>query len=140
MPSAVTRETAPLPKRQRPEKTKRDLPWAGIAVIDIGQIRPAAREEGVGRRPPRQALMRASGPRYRGFFSLINTGFTPEGVQRQYDIGQRFFSLKTEDKARYVRDYHDHDDYADMKGRKSRIGDLEIEDRVGVKDGISFFV
>jgi isopenicillin N synthase-like dioxygenase len=27
-----------------------------------------------------------------------------------------------------VRDYHDHNDYADMKGKKFKVGDLEIED------------
>lgn len=35
-----------------------------------------------------------------GFFSLINTGFTPQEVQRQYDIGLRFFNLKSEEKGR----------------------------------------
>ena len=33
-----------------------------------------------------------------GFFSLINTGFSEEEVQRQYDIGQGFFNLPVEDK------------------------------------------
>ncbi|CCF40048.1 hypothetical protein CH063_10712, partial [Colletotrichum higginsianum] len=27
-----------------------------------------------------------------------------------------------------VRDYHDHNDYADKKGQKFRVGNLEIED------------
>lgn len=35
-----------------------------------------------------------------GFFSLINTGFAPEEVQRQYDIGQSFFDLPNETKNR----------------------------------------
>lgn len=35
-----------------------------------------------------------------GFFSLINTGFSREEVERQYDIGQGFFSLPLEDKNR----------------------------------------
>ena len=33
-----------------------------------------------------------------GFFSLINTGFSPEEVQRQYDIGQDYFALPNENK------------------------------------------
>lgn len=33
-----------------------------------------------------------------GFFSLVNTGFSEEEVQRQYDIGQGFFNLPVEDK------------------------------------------
>ncbi|KZL86305.1 flavonol synthase [Colletotrichum incanum] len=70
MPSATSQETVTLPKWQRPAKTKYELPWAEIAVHETG------------------------------FFSLINTGFTSNEVQRQYDIGQGFFSLPVEDKAR----------------------------------------
>jgi gibberellin 2-oxidase len=33
-----------------------------------------------------------------GFFSLINTGFSAEEVQRQYDIGQGYFNLAPENK------------------------------------------
>lgn len=33
-----------------------------------------------------------------GFFSIINTGFSQAEVQRQYDIGQAYFSLPKEDK------------------------------------------
>lgn len=35
-----------------------------------------------------------------GFFSLINTGFNTDEVQRQYDIGQQYFALDPEDKGR----------------------------------------
>lgn len=35
-----------------------------------------------------------------GFFSLINTGFSEEEVQRQYDIGQGFFELPFEEKGK----------------------------------------
>lgn len=38
MPSAVSPETTPLPKWQRPAKTTHDLPWADIKVIDIGKF------------------------------------------------------------------------------------------------------
>jgi gibberellin 2-oxidase len=27
-----------------------------------------------------------------------------------------------------VKNYHNHDDYADMRGKKFKVGDLEIED------------
>lgn len=35
-----------------------------------------------------------------GFFSLINTGFSAEEVQRQYDIGQDFFNLPPQEKGK----------------------------------------
>lgn len=35
-----------------------------------------------------------------GFFSLVNTGFTPAEVQRQYDIAQQYFSLPEAEKGR----------------------------------------
>ncbi|KAK2041846.1 2OG-Fe(II) oxygenase superfamily protein [Colletotrichum somersetense] len=38
MPSAISREIVRLPKWQRPAKTKYELPWADIAVIDIGKF------------------------------------------------------------------------------------------------------
>jgi hypothetical protein len=35
MPSAISPEPLPLPRWERPAKTKVDLPWADISVIDI---------------------------------------------------------------------------------------------------------
>ncbi|KAF4856194.1 UPF0676 protein [Colletotrichum siamense] len=93
MPSAVSPETTPLPKWQRPAKTTHDLPWADIKVIDIGKF-----DEPGGKKQLAEELRQAV--HETGFFSLINTGFTPEEVQRQYDIGQGFFGLPVEDKAR----------------------------------------
>lgn len=38
MPSAISPEPVSLPKWQRPAKTKHELPWADIAVIDISKF------------------------------------------------------------------------------------------------------
>ncbi|TKW58869.1 hypothetical protein CTA1_8648 [Colletotrichum tanaceti] len=94
MPSGVSTEAPPpLPKWQRPEKTKHELPWADIAVIDISKFdQPGGKKQLA--EDLRQAVYET------GFFGLVNTGFTPEEVQRQYDIGQGFFRLPVEDKAR----------------------------------------
>ncbi|KAF6820866.1 flavonol synthase [Colletotrichum musicola] len=93
MPSAVSPEPAPLPKWQRPAKTAQDLPWADIKVIDIGKF-----DQPGGKKQLAEELRQAV--HETGFFSLTNTGFMPEEVQRQYDIGQGFFNLAVEDKAR----------------------------------------
>ncbi|KXH54803.1 2OG-Fe(II)oxygenase superfamily protein [Colletotrichum salicis] len=77
MPSAISPEPVSLPKWQRPAKTQQELPWADIAVIDISKFD------------------QPGGKKY-----LIDTGFTSEEVQRQYDIGQGFFNLHAEDEAR----------------------------------------
>lgn len=37
MPSAVPKQI-PLPNWDRPEKTVEELPWAAIAVIDLGKF------------------------------------------------------------------------------------------------------
>jgi isopenicillin N synthase-like dioxygenase len=44
-----------------------------------------------------------------------------EGKKRERVTGLQYVRER-------VRDYHDHNDYADMKGRKFKVGDLEIED------------
>ncbi|KAK1517846.1 2OG-Fe(II)oxygenase superfamily protein [Colletotrichum costaricense] len=93
MPSAIFSEPVSLPKWQRPAKTKHELPWADIAVIDISKF-----DQPGGKKQLAEELRQAV--HETGFFSLINTGFTPEEVQRQYDIGQGFFNLDAEDKAR----------------------------------------
>ncbi|TQN65546.1 UPF0676 protein [Colletotrichum shisoi] len=99
MPSAVFPEAPPLPKWQRPEKTKYELPWADIAVIDISKFdQPGGKKQLA--EDLRQAILSLPQVHETGFFGLINTGFTPEEVQRQYDIGQGFFRLPVEDKAR----------------------------------------
>lgn len=35
-----------------------------------------------------------------GFFSLVGTGFSEDEVRRQYDIGQAYFNLPLEERAR----------------------------------------
>ncbi|TDZ36614.1 UPF0676 protein [Colletotrichum spinosum] len=93
MPSAASSEKPILPKWQRPAKTKHELRWADVKVIDMSKF-----DEPGGKKRLAEELRQAV--RETGFFSLVNTGFTPEEVQRQYDIGQGFFSLEAEDKAR----------------------------------------
>ncbi|PKS06147.1 hypothetical protein jhhlp_007464 [Lomentospora prolificans] len=85
MPSAVS-ETPALPKWKRPAKTTYDIPWADIKVLDLSKFdKPGGKQELA--EELRQAVHET------GFFSLINTGFSPEEVERQYDIGQGFFDL-----------------------------------------------
>ncbi|KAL2107982.1 hypothetical protein VUR80DRAFT_4423 [Thermomyces stellatus] len=88
MPSA----TNSLPKWQRPQKTTQELPWADIKVLDMSKFdKPGGKQ--VLAEELREAVHKT------GFFSLINTGFSEEEVQRQYDIGQGFFNLPLEEKA-----------------------------------------
>ncbi|KAH7320676.1 flavonol synthase [Stachybotrys elegans] len=93
-PSSVALTSPPsLSKWNRPEKTKLDLPWADIKVLDLGKF-----DEPGGKQQLAEELRGAIHDT--GFFSLINTGFTPAEVQQQYDIGQAYFSLPPEDKGR----------------------------------------
>lgn len=46
MPSVVLPEAVPLPKWQRPNKTKETLPWADIKVIDMAKFdKPGGKQE-----------------------------------------------------------------------------------------------
>ncbi|KAF3346540.1 hypothetical protein VdG2_05200 [Verticillium dahliae VDG2] len=83
--------TLVLPKWKRPEKTKNKLPWADIKTIDLQKFDlPGGKQE--------LAEELRDAVHSTGFFSLINTGFNPEEVQRQYDIAKSFFGLETVDK------------------------------------------
>lgn len=45
MPSRISPERAPLPKWDRPGKTKVDLPWADIVVIDLSRFNEPGEKE-----------------------------------------------------------------------------------------------
>ncbi|CRK27009.1 hypothetical protein BN1723_013921 [Verticillium longisporum] len=83
--------TLALPEWKRPEKTKNELPWADIKTIDLQKFDlPGGKQE--------LAEELRDAVHSTGFFSLINTSFSPEEVQRQYDIAKSFFGLETVDK------------------------------------------
>ncbi|KAK8005771.1 hypothetical protein PG990_011808 [Apiospora arundinis] len=82
-----------LPKWQRPEKTKHDLPWADIKIIDLSTFNDAGGKEKLAAEL-RDAIHNT------GFFSVVGTGISSEEVQRQYDIAQAFFQLPHEAKAK----------------------------------------
>ncbi|KLT46580.1 2OG-Fe(II) oxygenase superfamily protein [Cutaneotrichosporon oleaginosum] len=93
MPVAVENVPTPpiLPKWQRPAKTTADLPWANLKVLDISRFDQPGGKEALAEEL-REAVHTT------GFFALTNTGFAPDEVQRQYDIGQSFFNLPPEEK------------------------------------------
>lgn len=89
-----------LPQWTRPPKTKVALPWADIKTLDFSKYdQPGGKEE--------LARELDAAIRDTGFFSLINTGFEPDEVQRQYNIGQSFFDLPNDVKEdeRYQVDF-----------------------------------
>ncbi|KAK1252042.1 hypothetical protein MKX08_003229 [Trichoderma sp. CBMAI-0020] len=92
---SITTISAPISLTgwQRPEKTKENLPWADIKVIDMSIY-----DEPQGKQKLAEQLRDAV--HETGFFSLVGTGFTPEEVQRQYDIGKGFFDLDVEEKGK----------------------------------------
>ncbi|KAK8023545.1 2OG-Fe(II)oxygenase superfamily protein [Apiospora rasikravindrae] len=98
MPPKDVTETAnsvqpELPKWQRPEKTKHDLPWADIQIIDLTTFdQPGGKEK--------LAAELRDAIHHTGFFSVVGTGISRREVQRQYDIAQAFFELPHEEKAR----------------------------------------
>ncbi|KAM0283169.1 hypothetical protein ACHAQH_002651 [Verticillium albo-atrum] len=98
MPSAVQPERPlTLPQWNRPEKTKEELPWADIKIIDLSKFdQPGGKKKQSS--PRSYETLYVMKVHETGFFSLINTGFSPEEVQRQYDIGKNYFSLPVEDK------------------------------------------
>ncbi|KAK8103258.1 hypothetical protein PG984_016404 [Apiospora sp. TS-2023a] len=82
-----------LPKWQRPEKTKHDLPWADIQIIDLSTFDyPGGKEK--------LATELRDAIHHTGFFSVVGTGITSAEVQRQYDIAQAFFALPHAAKAK----------------------------------------
>jgi gibberellin 2-oxidase len=118
-PALLTAGVPSIPHWKRPEKTTADLPWADIKVIDLSTYDlPGGKERlaedlreavscfsnmqmfGIGAKMVIQVHKT-------GFFSLTSTGFTPEEVQRQYDIGQEYFHLPVEEKgdAKYRCDF-----------------------------------
>ncbi|CAG7561137.1 unnamed protein product [Fusarium equiseti] len=93
MPSATvdTQPSQALNTWKRPEKTSYKLPWADIKVIDLKDFdNPGGKQKLA--EDLRQAVHDT------GFFTVINTGFNAEEVQRQYDIGQEYFRLPKENK------------------------------------------
>jgi len=112
MPSATV-DTQPSPALntwKRPEKTSYKLPWADIKVIDLKDfdtpgskqklaedLRQAVSEVDLAHMRPSD-LLKPRQVHDTGFFTVINTGFNAEEVQRQYDIGQEYFRLPKENK------------------------------------------
>lgn len=97
MPSVLLPEYGTTPpsseKWHRPEKTTHDLPWANIKTIDLSIF-----DQPGGKQQLAEELRDAV--HNTGFFSIINIGFSPDEVQRQYDIAQQYFALDPEDKGR----------------------------------------
>ncbi|KAK7946053.1 uncharacterized protein PG986_010374 [Apiospora aurea] len=82
-----------LPKWQRPEKTKHDLPWADIQIIDLSTFdEPGGKEK--------LAAELRDAIHHTGFFSVVGTGISRREGQRQYDIAQAFFALPHAEKAK----------------------------------------
>jgi gibberellin 2-oxidase len=111
MPSAVTTQPAPtLNSWKRPKKTSHDLPWADIKVLDLKDFDAPGGKQKLAedlRQAVSEPVPLCSVPcltfatrqvHETGFFTLINTGFSSEEVQRQYDIGQEYFGLPKENK------------------------------------------
>ncbi|KAK7973477.1 2OG-Fe(II) oxygenase superfamily protein [Apiospora saccharicola] len=85
-----------LPKWQRPEKTKHDLPWADIQIINLSTFNEPGGKEKLAAEL-RDAILKIH---HTGFFSVVGTGISAAEVQRQYDIAQAFFALPHEAKAK----------------------------------------
>ncbi|KAI9708665.1 MAG: hypothetical protein M1820_003883 [Bogoriella megaspora] len=85
MPSAVPQDI-PLPKWAYPEKTKYDLAWADLSVIDLSSYDEPGGKERLAEQL-RQAVHRD------GFFSVTGTGIPPEDVSRQLSIATAFYNL-----------------------------------------------
>ncbi|KAH7379628.1 2OG-Fe(II) oxygenase superfamily protein [Pyrenochaeta sp. MPI-SDFR-AT-0127] len=91
MPSVAYQEPPTIPKWERPGKTKEQLQWADIQVIDLSTF-----DEPGGKQKLAEELRDAV--HHTGFFSVTGTGFTQEEMDRQYDIGQAYFNLSLEEK------------------------------------------
>lgn len=63
-----------------------------------------------------------------GFFSVIGSGFSQEEVERQYDIGQAFFSLSLEekDKPEYRCDFANGNYFGYRRAHEKRIMDTDV--------------
>ncbi|PSR97455.1 2OG-Fe(II) oxygenase superfamily protein [Coniella lustricola] len=88
MPIALSpAEERPLPKWERPAKTKEDLHWAEIKVLDLSTFDTPG-----GKQKLAEELREAV---------ITNAGIPtdPARVQRQYDIGQAFFALPHAEKS-----------------------------------------
>lgn len=120
MPVAV-----PLRQWTRPQKTKAALPWADIKTLDFAKWDQPGGKETLARELD-EAI------RDTGFFSLINTGFDPSEVQRQYDIGQSFFDLPTEDKEqeRYLVDFSKGNYFGYKRPNEKTVRGTQVRDNV----------
>ncbi|KAI9665714.1 MAG: hypothetical protein M1821_003648 [Bathelium mastoideum] len=85
MPSAVS-EQIPLPQWTPPAKTKHDLPWADLSVIDLSSYDEPDGEE-------KLASQLKEAVSCDGFFSVTGTGIPAEEVYRQFAIATAFFNL-----------------------------------------------
>ena len=90
MPSAVP-TPPPLTKWQRPAKTKYDLDWADLEVINLSNFE----QDKAG-----LAAQLRRGVHRDGFFGVTGTGLTDEEVNRQYSIAQAYFDRPTSEKAK----------------------------------------
>lgn len=122
MPVAVPTQ---LPQWTRPQKTKVDLPWADIKTLDFAKYDQPGGEEALARELD-EAI------RDTGFFSLVNTGFEPDEVQRQYDIGQSFFDLPSEekDKEQYAVDFSNGNYFGYKRPNEKTVRGTQVRDNV----------
>jgi non-haem dioxygenase in morphine synthesis N-terminal len=86
-------QTWDVPKYQRPPKTKEDLEWAPLVEIDISRFDEPGEKQ-------RLAAQLEDAVRNVGFWVVKGHGISDEEVLRQLEIGNGFFRLSKEDKAK----------------------------------------
>ncbi|KIY52540.1 Clavaminate synthase-like protein [Fistulina hepatica ATCC 64428] len=76
-------------------ETKENLDWADLVTVDLAKYHTPE-----GRKELAQTLITAL--REKGFFYVKNFNVSQERVDRQFDLGKRFFELSAEEKEKYT--------------------------------------
>ena len=89
----VDSSTIPVPKYQRPPKTKEELEWAPLVEIDISRFDEPGEKQ-------RLAAQLEDAVRNVGFWIITGHGIKDEEVLRQLAIATAFFHLPMEEKVK----------------------------------------
>src|SRR5271170_6323882 len=89
----VDSATIPVPKYQRPQKTKEELDWTPLVEIDISRFDEPGEKQ-------RLAAQLEDAVRNVGFWIVTGHGIKDEEVLRQLAIASTFFHLPMEEKVK----------------------------------------
>ena len=121
-PAADNNKTILVKPWARPQRTKENLDWAELPVIDLSKFdEPGGKQELA--HQLHDAITRL------GFWSVVGTGLNDERVLRQFSIGHTFFQEPLEEKRKYPCNFAE-GEYFGYRENARLIGDTGVKENV----------